>query len=263
MIRKFGNVTGLTNQPQGLDVGLGGISAPWMNDWSAYSTVYDWSQTTASVPTVSWYTFVNISGAGFLKFVRAYCWDLAAAEYPDVRITIDGIAYVFTGVSGSAGVEIGNLLSQPISFSTSLKIEVFNRHTATASMACDYTYLLKTGTPNPTKQTILMASNRRIGFNQTSSTLATDIVNITGSGYLLDVEFGGYNTAINSNSVHGTLIVDGVTKMNDVYLIRAAGGDQKLTYYKGPIRFTSSLQVRHRVDGASVVGLSRAFYTLD
>lgn len=243
--------------PQPKPDASGGL--PSILDWSAYDTVYDWSGTTVSVPLTSWYTFVDVSGSGYLTFVQAIAALSTAAE-PNVRVTIDGSPYVFNGFN-TASTFIGNIIMHPIYFKSRLKIELYNKAGSSASLGCDYSYLLKQQTPT-SNQSILLAGSRNEGYGQTTSLTLTDIVNISGSGYLLGALFSGWYSSA-GGIVKGNVVVDSVTKMTSRNLFDVTAGTNKTHYFHGPIRFESSLQVQHLISTSGGFAQSRVFYTLD
>lgn len=237
----------------------GGLLSPL--DWSAYETVYDWSGALASIPASSWGTFLNIAGEGYLSFFQAYA--ISNVLIPDVRVTIDGVSYVFSGYNGGDR-SIGNILNHPIYFKNSLKIEVYNS-IGTAPFACDYTYLLKKSSANPSKNTILQASARNMAYNMTSGTTDTAVANVSGSGYLLAIEVSGNQiTALDTTAeILLSISIDTVAKMTSKSLFRPGGYGYKLHYFAGPVRFNSQLFIRHKVSNANAAAISRVWYTLD
>lgn len=259
MIRKFGGIAGLEMQPTGLDVGLGGEGSPNPLDWSAYDTVYDWSIATTSVPATSYGTFLDIAGEGYLVFARGDS-TVVTSRNPDVRITVDGIVYVFAGIDAGAQSQ-GNALVSPIYYKTSLKIELFNRAAVSNTLRCDYTYLRKTKATSKT-QTLLISSNRKMAYAITTSVTNTDVVNITGSGYLLAIEFSGFYTSA-GGTTYGTVTVDSVIKMNDRSAFGSMGESPKTHNYIGPVRFATNCKVQHRLNVTGSTALTRVWYVLD
>lgn len=239
----------------------GGSSFPSPLDWSAYTPVYNWSGSTVSVPASSWHTFVNVTGEGFLKFVQAFSRSGNSVD-PDVKITVDGTTLTFLG--SLIGLTHGNLITQPIYFQKSLKIEVFNHNASAGETGCDYTILNKNTNPNINKQTLLLASSRNEAKNTTNSTSITDVINLTGSGYLLGFVTTGYAaTSLGSNDILVTLTMDAVTKMNDRALFNTGSATNKQHIFNGPIRFENSLRVQHHRAGTGGFSMTRVFYTLD
>lgn len=236
----------------------GGIT-PSIADWSAYNTIYDWSGTAASIPASSYGTFLDIAGEGFLLFARGDT-TTTAARNPNVRITVDGVPYVFDGIDAGAGSQ-GNALGSPIYYKNSLKIEVFNRTGASANLRCDYTYLSKVSYPSK-DQTLLNATSRKMAYATNATTSDTDVVNITGSGYLLAIEFTGFHTSSGGN-VSATVTVDSVIKMSDRSVHHLAIESPKQHAFTGPIRFETNLRVQHKLNGTGSTAIAKVFYVLD
>lgn len=126
---------------------IGGVEGlPSILDWSAYDTNYNWRGNTIATPPNSYNTFLNIVGEGFLMFARGDS-TVTVASNPSVRITVDGVAYVFDGPHTVGSSSQGNILVHPIYYKTSLKIEVFNRNDSERALSCDYTYFSKKENP--------------------------------------------------------------------------------------------------------------------
>jgi hypothetical protein len=236
----------------------------WMHDWSGYASHYDWSGSTTSVPTNSWGTLLNVAdGPGFLTFARSFAAGGAtSAENPNIRVTVDGVAYTFSGASGAPSALIGNMLLAPIPYKTTLKVEAFNRDTGSArSLGLDYTYLSKAGIASSARTTLLSAGTRSMGFGTTASATMTTVANITGAGWLIGLATDTYGTA-NSNTTM-TIVVDGVTKM----AARTVGNPQASTYkqqpFVGPIRFNTSLQIQHASASSVNTVMTREWHLLD
>jgi len=240
------------------NIGAIETGGPWFGDWGAYQTVYDWSGTTQNVPAGSWKTFVDVTGEGWLIFVRAFCQQTGDTTF---RITVDSIQYVFNGVNSQA--RSGNLLTQPIYFSQNLKIEVFNSESSAMNVGCDYTYLLKNGIPDSSKQTILLSGQRNMGYHSTNSTILVDVINITGSGYLLGIEVSGLGSGT-GGTVNVDLKINDANIMTDRALFAPSTTAVKQHFFNGPIRFTNSLRVQHRVTNPTgMTSYIRVFYALD
>lgn len=249
-------------QDLGLHGLIGGVSGlPSVLDWSAYTTNYNWSATPMGVNPNSYGTFLNITGEGFLIFARGDT-NAVQAKNPNMRITVDGVAYVFEGVN-AGGAYQGNILVNPIYYKTSLKIELFNRDVSARALFCDYTYLAKTSTPSKF-QTLLSSPSRKMAYGINSLSSNVDVVNITGSGYLLAIEFTGrYGSGSSGHNV-GTLTVDSVIKMNARNTFNPATEDTKHHSFNGPIRFNENLKVQHRdSSGGFITAITRVWYVLD
>ena len=241
------------------NIGAIETGGPWFGDWAAYTPVYNISGTTQNVPPQSWHTFVNITGTGFLKWCRAY-HDSSYAMSPKVRITIDGTEKVFD-VHLYFLRAVGNEVGVELPFFESLKIEVYNSDTLTTPLGCDYLYFLQNASPDPNVNSLMQQSVVTTTYLAQQSTSLIDVVNMSGSGYLLEVCFWGYyNTA--SGTIYGDIAIDGVTKMSDRRLW-SIGGGYKLDKIVGPIRFGSSLRVRVRSDNLGTVPLCLVRYSLD
>lgn len=238
---------------------VGGLPSPL--DWSAYQPVYDYTGTTINVPANTWQTYVNVTGKGFLKWVRGYKGTQLTPMNPAIRITIDGVPYLFQQ-QASGAYNQGNELNHDIPFKQSLKIEVENASVSGLFLGCDYLYLLAQSTPNPSKVTLLQQSQRNMGYLNTANTTLTDVINVTGSGYLLKAVFQGYYSTA-ASYVNGDLAIDGAQKMTDRQLFGTGIEDNKLSEIMGPIRFNSSLRVRTRIQAAGSSAICFVWYSLD
>lgn len=236
----------------------GGLASPL--DWSAYNTVYDLTGTDVSVPASSWNTFVNVTGKGFFKWCRISAGNGIPTANPSIRITIDGIPYTFDTPNAGSNSQ-GNEVNFEIPFKSSLKIEGFNRDALSIFFKCDYLYLLQQINPNPSKIAILNQSQRKSAYLVTTATSLVDLLNITGSGYLLGVRFLGYYSSA-GGSIFGDIIVDGISKMNNRELFANNNETFKQPEIIGPIRFNSALRVRTRVASGSS-STCFVWYTLD
>lgn len=233
--------------------------SPNLQDWSAYTPVYDLIGGSVSVPASSWGTFVNVTGKGFLKWCNIST-TLSLSANPAIRITVDGQAYTFdSSLTGNAYQ--GNEISQEIPFETSLKIEGFNRNTGAVLMLCDYLYLLRQSNPNAKKVTILEQTIRKMAYATGSDTSLIDLVNVTGSGYLLGARFENYYSSL-TGYTHGDISIDGVQRMTDRQLLGIYNSADKKSEIFGPIRFNTSLRIKTKCT-AGTFYVSRAWYTLD
>jgi hypothetical protein len=239
---------------RGFDL-FGGLAS--LLDWSAYDSIHNWIGTEVSVAAGAYYTFVNDTGEGYLLF----CQGSMNTLQPDIRITVDGVAYVFEGLVAS-GAHNGNQIVHPIHFKTSLKIEVKNIDSSSRSIICDYTYIKKISDPSIDNQTLLGASQRKMAFGQTSSTSLTTVVNITGSGYLLNTILTAYFSSAGANC-YLDIQVDGVSVMTDKFRYNSGNIARKQPVFIGPIRYSTSLLIRHKTDSTGTTSLTRAFYTID
>ncbi|MNO28120.1 hypothetical protein D3C76_180070 [compost metagenome] len=243
------------------DSGSEGGGGSSLHDWSAYTTHQNWAGTSTAIPAASFATMLDVTGDGQLVFVRADTSSAGSARNPDIRMTVDGTAYTFEGVDAGANRQ-GNMLLEPIYFKSSLKIEVFNRSASAGSFWLDYTYLLKTGTPGES-QTLLTSSARKMAYSEVFAATDSDVVNITGSGYLLGIDFSAYYNSGVANLL-GTVILDGTTIMNGRILFSPYASSGKISTFKGPLRFDSNLIVRHRMSTNNVsTAVTRVWYTLD
>ena len=240
-----------------------GAGGPWLHDWGAYETVYDYARGLTSTGGKTWRTFVDeVTGPGFLLFVRGWS-SHSGASLPDVRVTVDGTPYVFEGDLDSLP-RTGNKLLHPLPYQNTLKIEVYNGFSTSADLGCDYLYLRATGTPDPDIVTILGAGDRLSVYHMETSNTLTDVANVAGAGYLLGIMFSAYSTSTSTEYSRGTVIVDGVTKMDDQQLVRIGAESHKTHYFPGPVRFASALRVQHRMDANNIGGaVTRVWYTLD
>ncbi len=246
-------------------VGIFGVTGslsggmPNTGDWSAYETLHNWSGTTTSIPASSWGTFVDITGEGVALF-------LSSDRQANIRVTIDGgTPIIFTGATLNTLSATTNTINQPIFFNSSIKVEVYNMITSTIPYFLDYTILKKIGEPDPLEQTILTQSQRLLANSSINSTTSQDVVNISGSGYLLGVLFTGYSSAaMDSNSI-GSITIDGTPKMTNRSLINFYNnGGTKLHVFNGPIRFETSLTVSHKMSVNSAgASWTRVWYTID
>ena len=236
---------------------------PWLHDWDAYETHYDWSGAEVSVGAESWHTFLDVAGEGWMGFARGNA-GMVNSSNPDLRVTIDGVATIFNGMVGSH--RQGNEVIFPLVFKESLKIEVYNRLTFTASFALQYTYFLKKRESDASLITILDPTRTRsMAYDVTASSAPEDILNISGSGYLTHVVFTGRSTSTNSRIIRGTVIVDGNTAVDNLDMLQVNTLDSvKRVFLIGPIRFENSLQVQHSLNTYGLAfAISRAWYLLD
>lgn len=244
--------------PQPIPDNAGG--GQWVHDWSAYQTVYDLTGAQVSVPANTWKTFVNITGKGFFKWCRVSASDVSTPN-PNIKITIDGQVYQFDGALSGAGFQ-GNEINFEIPFKTSLKIEAFNSTGSIAvNLICDYLYLLQQSNPNASKVTLLQQSQRKMAYVDGASLTLADILNIVGSGYLLEVKYFAYAAA--ASFIRGDISIDGAQKMTDRLMFRIGGSDYKQNEIVGPIRFNSSLRIKARTDSASSPYICFVWYSLD
>jgi hypothetical protein len=183
---------------------------------------------------------------------------------PNIRITIDGQVYQFDGFNGGANNDHqGNEINCEIPFKKSLTIEAYNSHTTQASFfICDYLYLLQQSSPNASKVTLLQQTNRKMVYVTGTSTTFVDLLNVTGSGYLLGIRFSGYYVSYTSVT-RGDIAVDGVQKMTDRALFGVGGEGYKQSEIVGPIRFNTSLRIKARADFAGTTFTCFAWYSLD
>ena len=260
--RNFGSVGGIGNI--GLDLGLASGMENIL-DWSAYTPVYNFTGTATNVPASSWYTHLNITGEGVFKWCSAFVnnnYGGAHFTSPTIRITVDGVVYEFTGYQNT-GSWVNNTVNVDIPFKQSLKIETYNTQTTTVVPAgLDYLYLLKNKSPNPGLRTVLSQSQRKMGHVGTSNTWGTDVVNVTGKGYLLGAFFTGFYSS-GGGHTRGYITIDGSLKMNDRVLFGTSMGDYKQSNFFGPIRFESSLQIQVRTSLSASWAIGSAWYTLD
>lgn len=239
-----------------------GGGGPNLLDWSAYQTVYDFTGTAQSVPATTWKTFVDITGKGFLKWCRVSASSNTGVN-PDIRLTIDGQEYMFERSSAGAQLQ-GNEINFEIPFKNSLKIEAFNFDgSSAATLICDYLYLVQVSTPSERKNTLLLQSSRKMAYASGTATALTDVLNITGSGYLLGISFQGYyNTA--QASIFGDLAIDGLQKITDrMVFLPSTSAQRKQSDFVGPIRFNTSLRIRSRIEAAGSTYVVFAWYCLD
>ncbi|MNP06212.1 hypothetical protein D3C76_981850 [compost metagenome] len=170
--------------------------------------------------------------------------------------------HIFEGLASSGFSSHGNTLLHQINFKTSLKIEAYNRSTVSSQpFFIDYTCLIKTGIPSE-NNTLLTSSSRKMSELVMTSTTLQNVVDISGSGYLLAVEYYGYY-ASGSGNVLGTISIDGVTGMSDRTLYNVGASTIKLSLFQGPLRFNSNLTVGVRISAAGPGANVRAWYTLD
>lgn len=239
------------------DVGGG----QWVHDWSAYQTICDLTGTTVTVPASTWQTFVNVTGKGFFKWCRASDTNSVSSN-PNIRLTIDGQVYQFDGVVAGSNNQ-GNEINFEIPFKTSLKIEAFNSHATNAvNMMCDYLYMLQQSNPNASKVTLLQQSQRKMAYLTGNSTTLVDLLNITGSGYLLSARFLGYYSTA-ASPIYGDIAIDGVQKMTNRYLSSINQSSIKQSEVVGPMRFNNSLRIKTRTDATGTPYICEAWYSLD
>ncbi|MBP1907071.1 hypothetical protein J2Z32_003736 [Paenibacillus turicensis] len=243
------------------DSGGGGL---WEHDWSAYNTQYDWNTNNSkTVSGKSWGELLNISGEGYLTFLRVSGSSFFSTGVPSVRLTVDGNVVIFDGLPESTHNRTGNIVYQPIVFKYSLKVEVYNNDTSSRQYASIYTCLIKNNNPNNGEQTLLSQSYRKVARNDTSSSAITEIINVTGSGYLTGIEVSAHLLSGSSGFTQMSLIVDGSTKYFNMITLNLFSSDYSLHSFIGPIRFNSSLVVSHLASSSTLVASSRVFYTLD
>jgi hypothetical protein len=237
--------------------GGGGL---WLNDWNAYDQFYKLDGVGILTGDNSYRTFVDITNKeGYLIFCRGFNTEVDNTQ--DIRITIDGVAKIFESVL-NLDYFTGNEVHHPIYFKNSLKVEVFNSGGTNRVVGCDYLYVTKNSSPSSKKQQIIDSSLRRMGFSRGAITTNTNIINISGSGYFLGSVYSGYYSTAGGD-IKGTIIIDGVTIMNDRTLIRTNDRLYKQFYIPGFIRFNTSLQVIQRTTNTGSIYNSRVWYTLD
>ena len=241
------------------NIGAIETGGPWFGDWEAYIPMYDWSGTELIVPPNSWYTVVDVNGKGYFKWCRA----TSGSSFPRIRLTIDGAQYLFDVNGNNVNLRV-NEVNMEIPFNTSLKIEVFNAHTSSATKILDYLYYIQINNPNPRTNTILEQSTRMNYNVSVVSTTLVDAVNITGSGYLHAIRFSGRKSASGTLTVYGDISIDGVPKMTDSAVFDdSVGGYAKRANFMGPIRFETSLRVRTRTNNANDNAFCFIEYSLD
>ncbi|MCI1763652.1 hypothetical protein [Heyndrickxia oleronia] len=235
-----------------------GSSVPWIGDWSAYETVHDWTGTLKSTNGKRWVTFLELYGEGYLTFCRGFSATTAASN-PDIRVTIDGQEAVFEGILGNT--YHGNILLQPLYFKNSVKIEIFNRHTTSLNFGCDYTVLKRIAEPVESVQTYLNTGSRKMTYAALNSTVLTDVLNISGSGYLVGLLVEGQYSV--SGDIRGKVTVDGQDIIPERILEYPSSTTYRQGFFNGPIRFNNSLQIQCRTSNAGTYYKCRAWYTLD
>lgn len=143
-----------------------------------------------------------------------------------------------------------------------MKIEGYNRHTASANFSCDYLYLLQNLTPNASNITLLTQSQRKMTYLTGTSITLVDLANVTGSGYLIGMRIMGYYASA-IGEIYGDITIDGINKMSDRLLIQTGTVNYKVSEFVGPIRFASSLRIRTRTSAAGSPYVCEAWYSLD
>lgn len=231
-------------------------------DLSGYEILYDWEgQNHPLLISEGVYEVVSVTGSGSLSFCRMFGLSNTAPEL-NIILEIDGVDYEFEGSSPLSNSS-GNLIMQPIHFEEYIKIKAHNTSAVSKIPVCDYTIIRKIAEPNPENQTILSSGVRKHGFVETGSTSFADVVNVDGSGYLLDALFTGYYGSA-SRYVNALVVIDGVTILpNTRNLISPSGGSFKQHNFKGPVRFENSLRVAVKPSNVGITAQSHAWYTLD
>lgn len=232
----------------------GGTKGVWIYDLSAYTCYYDWSgDNPINIERYKWGTVLDISGEGYLSHVKIK----GIGTYNSIKITIDGVVKTLTG---SVASEIADIY-----FKTSLKIEIYETGAYGGTYTVYYTYFIKNTTPDITKNTILDSSTRSIDNVKTQSITLTNVIDITGSGYLEKIEFMTIDDYLSGAKCIVKIIVDGVVKMNGVEVLISTSVYNKNNIYKliGSIRFNTSLKIQHAYSDNRYGMFTTVHYALD
>jgi hypothetical protein len=199
-----------------------------------------------------------VSGEGFLTFC-AVSANFPAASTPKIKVTVDGTSFEFDG-DLSASAYIDNLITEPIYFKESIKVEAYNANSGASTLYSNISYLIKNANPDFKKQTLLEQANRKQAFNNTTSTSYVDVVNISGSGYFFLSITSWYVNSSGSSNVSLKVVLDGVTILND-YLVGGTGTTTLRNIFKGPLKFETSLQIQQKVAASTCAARSLVEYT--
>lgn len=236
-------------------------------DFSAYTTHANWKRQETSLPSSTWLTFLNVTGAGVLTFVRGYFGN-ASFFAPDMEVVVDGVSYRFLAESyvSIEYVSFGTVINSPIAFNESLEIKLFSSG-ATRPAVLNYTYMLKTKEPT-NEQTILSAGLRKMIIKETGSiTGFSTAANIIGKGYLLGVEIDGglYSTGdFPFLSVRSIVSADSVEIMDNTSVYQTAYNGKRHSMFSGPVRFNTNLKVQVAIDYPNRgKGIIKIYYILD
>lgn len=173
----------------------GGSVASGDNGWIYDLNAYDLYESLYAA--VSGNVIVDITGEGFL--LGACAWALSGYYVNGtIKLTIDGGTPI-----------IKEQFTSPIYFATSLKIESFHSLFPGNITPASYSYLLKKASPKPSVNNNVFAASStiaRLNFTTSDKTL----LNVTGAGYLSDINFF-YKTSSGNNKLLITITIDGTT----------------------------------------------------
>jgi hypothetical protein len=239
--------------------GGGGL---WLNDWNAYEIDSKYG-TSQSIANGVWHTIVNItSGEGFLMDFRVSHG--GSGRIPDIRVEVDDFALkdIITSTPTSNMARIENIINQPIQFSKSLKVSVLQTGTST-TLEWAYSTFKKTTTPSKANNNILSASSRNMVLTSTESTSTTNVVSITGSGWLQGVECDMWYASADGIgdcfiTIDGVVQIPTITNVNRTTTQAIKRGNKPILK-----RFNTNLTVAHRTSSAGSPVMTRVWYTLD
>lgn len=222
----------------------GGSVASGDNGWIYDLDAYDLYESLYT--SVSGNVIVDITGEGFL--LGACAWSLSGYYVNGtIKLTIDGGTPI-----------IKEQFTSPIYFATSLKIESFNSSYSMATIPASYSYLLKKASPKPSVNNNVFAAGSTIArLNITTSD--TTLLNVTGAGYLSDINFF-YRTSTGNNRLLITITIDGTTLVTDGKL-RALTSSRLLgARMSGLYRFDTSVLIKGYYVGGSSANSCIEYY---
>lgn len=223
------------------------------------------NRTLYAAPVAAGATALNVTGSGWIFLVTAWLNSTGSAtSYVD--ITVDGIllekVVVCKGVESSGGNNraAGGTYAIPIRFESSMVV------TCSGLTYLCVIYGLDTGSgklygtkniPDPYK----LKPNYGT-FNQNyQTTTYFDVLNISGSGYLLGMH--GAAGDDDGVTVWVNLFIDGVQIWNGLNLMNGDDAASRELHITTPIRFNSSLQIQTKSSGATAGATLNTKYTLD
>lgn len=211
-------------------------------------------------------TAVNVvSGSGWVFLISAWLNSTASAT-ASINVEVDGVTY--SRVINCKGVDrtegnraAGGTYSIPIRFESSMSVTVSDGPAYVAVI-----YGLDTGStrlygqadvPNPYILKPTLGT-----FNQNyQTTTYFDVLNISGSGYLLAMH--GAPGDDDGVIVYVNLIIDGITVYSGLNLMNSNDNTSNELHITTPIRFNSSLLIQTRSSGPTAGATLNTRYTLD
>lgn len=210
---------------------------------------------------------VTVNGSGWLFFI-CLMPNYTGSSSTSADVIVDGVTHtsvVFTkGNESSAGNNraAGMIYNIPMRFETSLVINFVG----TASSIITSVVGLDNGKsdiykfdslPDPYK---LLPTYGTANFNYQTTTYF-DVLNISGSGYLLNI--GGFTGDDDGAVVYVRIYIDGALFAGDLIVMTTTDNTSSELHLSVPIRFKSSLRIQTHSSGATAGASLITKYTLD